>query len=235
MTRSRNDRRWILWGLLLVLAAVQVVIELTGGVQANVEVFQTLGLSLEGMKRGWLWQLMSHGLLHGNVLHFLINGVALYWFGKGLLHQIPLKKWWIIFLGGVLYGGAAFLVVDALKVHVRQGNCLVGISGGLMALFTTFCYLNPESRSVWLRIRAKHLATGMIVASALLVLINPLLRMPVFGSAGRWLESVGAGGLFLVSHACHLGGCLMGLLGLRIVYGKMITLDDLRKERARNE
>ena len=76
-----------------------------------------------------------------------------------------------------------------------------------------------------------------MLSALLLFLLTPGVGVPILAAAGDWLvRGEGAGNVFfMVSHPCHLGGGLAGLLSVRRLMGRPVSLDDLRRDRKRRE
>jgi len=205
------------------------VIVFSGGVVSHETLYtQTLGLSTDGIKEGKVWQLLTHSLLHGNWFHLLTNVFMIWIMGGRLLHIIGQKKLALTMLLSCLGGGVLFVIFDFFSGISRP---LVGASGIAFGLFILMAMLAPCARVRPLPISAKNMAYGVLIASFVLCLMNPNLGVPMFKSAGLWLNSTNFSDLFRVAHACHLGGGLVGIYMSTRVMGKLVTLEQLRKQR----
>lgn len=157
--------------------------------QYESSVFMLFGLSGEGLRSGFYWQPLTHMFLHGNLLHLLMNMIALWFAGRAV--EIWLGPWRflaIFFVGGILGG--------FLQIYSFPGGFLIGASGGVCAVLLAFTSLEPEMPITALlffvlpvRVRAKFLGYGVILVSLLL----PLLGLDPH-----------------VGHFAHLGGALVG-------------------------
>ncbi|GHC53804.1 rhomboid family intramembrane serine protease [Roseibacillus persicicus] len=191
--------------------------------------FSLLGLSWGGLfDQGHWWQLLTHPLLHGNLSHCLTNAFFLYYFG-GRIHDIfGEKEVWRTAAWSTLLGGVFHLLA--------QGDTpLVGASGAGMGLFVALTTISPESRMFPLPIRAHNLRNGVVLSTALLLLMIPTLRIPVFSQLGELIISLGGASLFQIGHGCHLGGALAGGMAMRKYFRKPVTLAQLKRERAERE
>jgi membrane associated rhomboid family serine protease len=72
-----------LFGVNLVLFLVEEIIRLI----AENSLFPILALSRSGLVDGGWWQLVTHGFLHENLLHLIVNMVAL-WFTGPILEEL---------------------------------------------------------------------------------------------------------------------------------------------------
>jgi membrane associated rhomboid family serine protease len=86
-----------------------------------------------------------------------------------------------------------------------------------------------------LLVSGRSLGLGILVAAAFLALINPALGLPGFSVIGKLMVDHGMEDWFRMGHACHLGGGLAGWAYGRWLLRPRVTLDRLRRERARRE
>ena len=191
-------------------------------------VYLNCGLSRHGIGSMGLWQLVSYAFFHSGWVHVAMNAILLLSVGVRLEWMLGRIGYGMVLLGGVLLGGVLHLMCSP--------NILVGGSGAVFAVLLCMMTLSPESK--WLvpfPVSAKNLGRGIITASLLLLLINPELGLPGLSSLGGYLADAGFGGLFRISHACHLGGALAGWLCALWVLRNRVTLEDLQRDRARRE
>lgn len=214
----------------ILLLAFSLPFLVTGGLEGPVaSSYEHLGLSRGGfIGEHEFWQIASYAFLHGSWFHWFSNAFFIYYFG-GRLHTIlGEKEVWRTTVLAVLAGGIFHLLFQGR-------NPLVGASGAGIALFVAVATVSPESRMFPLPLRARNLRNGVILASLILLLLIPSLGVPYFSNLGTRLADSGFSSVFLIGHACHLGGALAGLLAMRKYLKKPISLAQLRKERAARE
>ncbi|MDP0491019.1 MAG: rhomboid family intramembrane serine protease [Verrucomicrobiota bacterium JB023] len=203
---------------------------LTGGNGGPLtQLYEVFGLSRQGFIREHrYWQLVTHSLLHGNFLHWMTNAWILYYFGGRIRHLFGEGQVARIAISSLIFGGIFHLLF--------QGKTpLVGASGIAIGLFVALCTVSPESRMAPLPVSAKNLRNGFLIASLLLLMLRPELRIPGFHQFGQYLIDTGGSSLFQMGHACHLGGALAGWLSVRKYLRRPITLAQLQRERAKRE
>ena len=158
--------------------------------------FPWLALSREGLGEGSWWQFLTYAFLHGNLLHLVVNMVAL-WFTGPLLEELLGGLCYLgLFLGGSLAGGA-------LQTLATHGSVeLVGASAGVCALLVGFATLLPR-----------------LEITALIFFIIPVRMrastlgwLVVAGSFFFWLLGIEKG----IGHLAHLGGGIGGFVICRI-------------------
>ncbi len=215
------------WACVGVVLGIQLIVDLGGGPDAWAPFFLNLGLSREGFLSGKIWQIVSYGFLHGSWWHVGVNALFVLLIGARIEHIAGRAVMLVALFAGILGGGACHLLLGS--------GLLVGISGGGIALLLLLTTLSPESRMFPLPLSAKSLGIGILLAALLLTLINPTLKLPGMGGIGKLLIEQGLGSLFQIGHACHLGGGLAGWLYGRWILRPRITLESLRRERARRE
>jgi membrane associated rhomboid family serine protease len=176
------------------------------------DIYESLGLSRAGIARGQVWQLVTHGCLHGGWLHVSLNALCLIAAGARVERIAGVRRAATLFLGGIFSGGVAFLLFPSEVL-------LVGASGGIFALVLWLTTVSPQSRMAFIPLSARNLGRGLLLASGLLALFAP------------WMD---AGGI-MVSHACHFGGALCGWGVARWSLRPPPTLEQLKRQRARRE
>ena len=180
-------------------------------------IFANFGLSRGGLAHGKVWQLVSHAFLHGNILHLAINAMGLLLIGSRVERIGGAAVVGKVLLAGVLLGGLVQVIAAPAPHRDFQ---LVGISGGFTALLLWLTTVSPESRMAPLPISAKNLGRGIILAEGAFLLAS-------------WF--VPQAGLQVVAHGCHFGGALAGWWMGRRMFRPSVTLEELRRERARRE
>lgn len=206
---------------------VQVLVELNGGWMSVSSWYEQLGLSRAEMGSGKVWQLLTYAMLHGGGWHVGINALLLLGIGSRIESILGSAAIMRVIVLSVLSGGLCHLLVS--------NSVLVGASGACFAFMLLLTALSPESRMFPLPLSAKSLGLGVVIAELLFVIADPTSGIVGIKSIGRALDSWGAGMIFEVSHACHIGGAVTGWLYGRWVLRNRVTLDVLRRQRAKRE
>ncbi|MGC4017246.1 MAG: rhomboid family intramembrane serine protease [Luteolibacter sp.] len=218
------------WVIALGILVIQAMVESYGGYARLGGWFRLLGLSRETIGKGWLWQLGSYALLHGNWVHATLNALCLLLLGTRVEYVLG-RRILVNAIGLSILGGAAGHLLLASADYVT----LVGISGaayGLMLLVTT---LSPESTMWPLMVSGRLVGLGLLAVSGAMALMDPALGLPGFAAGGRWLAAQGFESAWALSHGCHFGGGLAGWLYGRWLLRPRVTLEKLRKDRRRRE
>lgn len=183
------------WFVILILNVLVFVAQNSGGASAHRVVEEYGALSLEGLKRGYLWQLLTFQFMHGGLGHLVLNSLALYFFGKPMESILGRRTFLNIYFISGFVGGIAQVLL-ALVASRFDGN-VVGASAGICGLVAAFALLNPQTTIYLffvLPIRAIYFLPLMIVLSVLFI---------VLPSDDN------------VAHGAHLGGMLTGLAWIK--------------------
>ena len=151
-----------------------------------------LGLSDAGVRDAYAWQFFTAMFLHDGPWHLLGNMLILYLLGRDLEVILGQRHFVYLYLAGAIGGelGHMFLMPSE--------TVLFAASGGVAAVVVAYATILPELELtammffiVPVRLKAKHLATGAIVLSVVLLC----------------LDRRGT-----VVHSAYLGGCAAGWL-----------------------
>jgi len=143
-----------------------------------------------------VWQILTYGFLHGNVMHIAFNMFALWMFGRELEWLMGSRRFLIYFLVCVV--GAALVQLLVASFQGGQLYPTVGASGGVFGILLAYGLSFPN-RIVML------LFPPIPMKAKYFVLFYGLLEL-YLGVSGN------APG---VANFAHLGGMLFGFLLLR--------------------
>ena len=197
MDRLRNSPvTFVLFGINLAFFLTEELLR----VCYDSSLFPVMALSREGLLEGAWWQLLTHAFLHGNLLHLIVNMVALWFTGPILEELLGGGLYLLLYFGGILFGGL-------LQTFANPGSVdLVGASGAVCALLVGFATLLPRLEITALiffviPVRMKAATLGWLVA------ITSLLFW-IFGIEKE------------IGHLAHLGGAIAGFL-ICLTYRKL--------------
>src|SRR5208282_4039954 len=156
-------------------------------------------LSVEGLKHGYVWQLLTYQFMHAGLLHILLNGWAIYDFGRAIEETLGGRKFLTLFLTSGVIGGL-FQTLAAWLWPEYFGGPVVGASAGAFGLVAAFAVLFPERELTLLLffiIPVRLTAKMLLIFSAVLAVIGI-----VFPADN-------------IANAAHLGGMLTGVVFIR--------------------
>jgi len=114
------------WALLCAILVYYAMIWIAGGAD-DIAVVLAFGANYGPLvKAGDIWRLVTSVFMHGNELHLLLNGYALYFLGRNLEAFYGPWALFVFFLGSGVAG--------ALASALLSSNISVGASGGIFGL-----------------------------------------------------------------------------------------------------
>src|ERR1051326_3893206 len=170
--RHRFPLAWSMWLILLVLNVVVFFVQFSDGENSHRAFVEYGALSLEGLKRGFVWQLLTFQFLHGGLAHLVLNSVVLYSFGRPLEEFLGKRAFLNLYLLSGFAGGIAQVLLGL--VSPRFAGPMVGASAGICGLVAAFALLSPQS-TIYLffviPFRAVYFLPPMIAGTVLLLVI----------------------------------------------------------------
>jgi membrane associated rhomboid family serine protease len=154
-------------------------------------------IPIQVVQHGWIWQLVTYGVIHFEFWHWFGNMLGLWMFGAAIEQQWGSRRFLELFWLGVF--GAALTTV-ALSYSHLLGNPYrptIGASGGVFAILIAFGMLFGDNEIMMIpfpfTIKAKYFVGILIVVTLAF--------------------AMGGGGN--VAYVAHLGGLLFGYLYVR--------------------
>ena len=180
--------------LLIVLFVIQECLMFYGGIDLD----RQFALSLDGVKQGHLWQLLTFQFLHGGVLHVLGNCLGLYFFGRTVEQTLGKKMFVGLYFASGFFGAAVELLslwLQSFRNSEFAQVQVVGASAGVMGLLAAYAFLFPmRETTIFLYFFPVTIRAQWLFWAALL--------WSIYGTI------IPHGN---VADAAHLGGLLMGI------------------------
>jgi membrane associated rhomboid family serine protease len=156
---------------------------------------QLFALSLEGLKAGRYYQLITFQFMHGGIWHLVCNMIGLYFFGRVVEEMLGAASMLKLYLLSGTVGGLCHVALCvAFPAYFYSG--VVGASAGLFGLIAAFATREPN-----------------YPITLLVFFVLPVTLL------AKWLllieAAVSVVGLFLpgtTAHGAHLGGMLTGIV-----------------------
>jgi membrane associated rhomboid family serine protease len=195
--------------------------------QSAVERFPTFyindwfALSVEGLRHGFAWQLLSYQFMHAGLIHLALNCWMIYMFGREVEETLGRNTFLTLYftsgvIGGLFQALAGVLLGGAFALPV------VGASAGASGLLAAFATLYPERPLMLLllfiipvNMRAKFL----LLFGGLVTLFGSVFQVDFVVQAAH------QGGMITrllttllgtnIAHAAHLGGMITGIVFVR--------------------
>ncbi|MGI8965755.1 MAG: rhomboid family intramembrane serine protease, partial [Limisphaerales bacterium] len=152
-------------------------------------------LSLEDLRKGYVWQLISFQFMHAGWLHLLGNSLFIYFFGRAIEDTFGRKEFLkLYFISGM--AGGLFQMLFAWLLPEQFGQPVVGASAGAAGLVGAFALMFPERSLTFV----------------VFYVIPVSLRAKTF----LWITiGLAVFGMFSpnqIAHAAHLGGIFVGII-----------------------
>lgn len=171
--------------LILICMALFFVV---GSMPDPEEAMSSFAFSGKNVYEGKIWTFMTSLFLHGNIVHLVVNMMALFFFGRALESRVNKKKFLVIFfLSGIGGNMISLLIYPA-------GTSLIGASGAIFGVMGAAMLIKPFEFVVYPYI--------IPVPIALVGILYTVYTVMAFL----------AGGDGQIAYAAHLGGLSIGLL-----------------------
>lgn len=208
--RDDNRRTNTLVWLLCAIGAGFVVQQIFGRLLPVGEggFMEAFALSPGLIIKGRLWTLLTYTLLHGGLLHLLVNGVTIYFMGRETLPLLGNKRFAWFCAAAAAGGGVMWLLVNFHHTHAA----LIGASSISLALLVLFACFYPNNKITVLlffiipvSIRPKYVA----FAAAVLDLCGVL-----------FIEIPGNQVGVAVAYSAHVGGMIVAVSYYFLIYNR---------------
>lgn len=159
-------------------------------------------LSLDGLRSGHYWQLLTYQFMHGPFWHLFFNSWAIFVFGRPVESALGTGRMLgLYFLSGVMGGLLQMLCSGVLPGHFGI-EPIVGASAGAFGLVAAFAVLAPNQR--------------------LLMLLFFVIPLAMRAKTLLWLSvALAVAGMIIpygnIGHAAHLGGIVTGFVVARLM------------------
>ena len=156
-------------------------------------IVRMFALSLYGLRRGMVWQLVTYMFLHGHLLHLVGNMLGLFFFGRELEMRLGPKRFLYLYLGGGVLGALGWLALGALGLYSLEYP-MIGASGAVFAIVGAYAALYPH-RQVTLLL---FFVIPVTMTARTLAIVFGVVSVAMLADGGR------------IAHAAHLAGGIAG-------------------------
>lgn len=188
-----------LWQILIIIniAAFFLQLVFTGRDEGRTLWFySTFALSLQGLLKGYIWQLVTYQFMHAGLFHLVMNCIGLYFIGRIVGAMLGRQAFLVLFFAGGIVGG--LLQAVAGFIPAVGATPTVGASAAVMSLLGAFC------------IQFYHQRFQLIFPPVTITGKHLLIFVAIFDGLG--ILSGARGG---VAHFAHLGGLATGVLFMK--------------------
>lgn len=196
MREGRGRLRWSVSAILMLSLVVIFAMQCINVVHLRTPAEDWLALTHDGMRRGFVWQLLTFQFLHGGLLHLLGNLLGLFFIGRVVEQSLGSQRYLLVYLGAGVMGG---VLQGALMLAFPRyfAPMMYGASAGVSGLFAVFALLDRETEVRW----------------NFLIPVRAMTLLWIYTGMSVFFTLVPADH---VAHAAHLGGILGGWLFIRL-------------------
>ena len=144
MRRPALRPAWSATVVLLVVNVVAFILELICyGPHLAIPRDDYFALSVDGLRHGFAWQLLTYQFMHGGWLHLLLNCWAIYVFGREVEGTLGRRRFLTLYFSSGVIGGL-FQALAGVLLGGGFAACVVGASAGAFGLVAAFATMYPE-------------------------------------------------------------------------------------------
>jgi len=198
----RREPFRIPWSATLVLLIVNVLAFLGQLVARSTLTFPVesyCALSVDGLRHGYVWQLLTYQFMHGGWIHLLVNCWVIFVFGREVESALGRANFLTLYFSSGVIGGLVQALAGVL-IGGRFAAPVVGASAGAFGLVAAFAVLYPERPLMLLLF---FIIPVSMRAKFLLLFSAVIAGIGLFAGADN------------VAHAAHLGGMITGIVFIR--------------------
>lgn len=227
-------------GLLIVWLCVQLFIESGGGWRHQGDFLQHWGFAAHDWASWQRGTWVTYAFLHVNWWHWGLN--LLVWTRLAYKIEWMLGSLWVLRVTWLC-------VIAAALTHALLGfssdAALIGASGATMGILVFVAVIDPDALVLrGVRLRMRSLAMGLMATEMIFLILQLALLLESGGTQARTDLPVPFGAVemlqrwvassWLIGHACHLGGGVMGWALAHWVMRPRVNLRDLQRMRVKN-
>jgi len=187
----------IIWGLMAVNGGILCLWQTANTYEKQRFMFQHFTTSYMHIESGKLHTLLTAAFSHRDPMHFVINCVGMYFFGRPALYILGPKRFLSLYMGSA---AIASMTEVAFNKYKREPNVMLGASGAVNAITSFTILTNPY---------ATMLIFGILPIPAYIGGTMFVLR-DLWGASSNTRSNIG--------HAAHLGGAACGALYFQYLF-----------------
>ncbi len=166
----------------------------------KIELSDYLALSVEGLQKGYIWQILTFQFMHGGIMHIFLNMLTLFFIGRMLEAGIGKKEFLRLYLISGACGGLLQIGCSWIAPQHFGSVAVVGASAGVFGVVGAYAALYPYQRLTLLLFFVIPLS---LQAKTLIYLAGAMALYGMIFPDDH------------IAHAAHLGGMICGILYLR--------------------
>src|SRR5215208_2656984 len=105
MRRSPFDRYRSATVMLVIVNVVAFILQLILGSVYGRRIDHYFALSVDGLRAGYIWQLLTFQFMHGGWIHLLLNCLAIFMMGRDVEDAVGRKRFLTLYFSSGIIGG----------------------------------------------------------------------------------------------------------------------------------
>lgn len=199
MRENPHRSRWSATVILMIAVGACFFIQEVVRAYSRFPIGEYLALSVPGLRRGFIWQLLTFQFLHGGLFHLIFNLLGLWFFGRYIEERLGSRSFLKLYflcgiVGGLVEVAAQWAYQSFLGLNPRGA---IGASAGVLGIIAAFAIMEPHATIrifFVLPVQARFLLWAELAISLFFTLVP--------SQSG-------------VAHGAHLGGILAAIAYLR--------------------
>lgn len=207
MTFVRPTRSLITWGLIALNITIFALVTLVPGIEQDV-VLNFANQPAAVLGEGQYWRLFTSMFLHADLVHVMMNMLALYSLGSIMEIAFGHARYGLIYLLGGLAGSILSASLNEPQIFA------VGASGAVFALFGA---------------EAAHLYTNWrVMGASAPARLRQVIMLAALNFTVGFIGNATGGGIYNIDNWAHIGGFVGGALLAYFIgprYGVVLSAD----------
>ena len=184
----------VVW-LVIITSVIFFAQCLTGGPTQS-ELFQVGAYSLQGVRAGEVWRLITPLFLHASLWHLFFNMLVLYWAGSRIEELYGSREFVLFYFMAGLFSQGIFLL-SQVAGFTNAFATAIGASGAATAVLMLFAIHYPHQKVL----------LYFVIPVPVWLLVILFIARDLWGAMGLGATGIG--------YFAHLGGALFGFLYYR--------------------
>ena len=163
-------------GILIFSIVGFLIFAFAPGFAANV-----LGISAAGLRRGFVWQVVTYAFIHGSPMNLVFNGMVILFVGSVIEREWRtasfLSLWFVVSIVCGLFWGGVGLVTGGSVVGMGATACCYGFISTMGLL-----YRGQRFFVFFATVEAQHLALILIAIGIILNIMTPIALTWIAGA-----------------------------------------------------
>jgi membrane associated rhomboid family serine protease len=183
---------------LMIVLTVIFALQAINDIYLRTPVEAWLAMTVDGLRSGHVWQLLTFQFVHVNLWHLAGNLLGLWFIGRHVESVLGPRKFLLAYFASG-FGGAVLQAILMFLLPHYYGTVVYGASAGVSGIFAIFAILESHAE----------------VRLYFVLPIKARVLLYIFAGIALFFTMVPTPRQAGVAHAAHLGGIIAGILFIR--------------------